>query len=451
MKKMTMMRPDKDDYYLNIAEQVAMRSTCLRRCYGAVIVNDDQIIATGYGGAPRKTPNCCEIGFCYRTAIGARKGENYEFCRAVHAEQNAIIQASRQDMKDATLYLVGLDTLTKELLSDTEPCRICKRIIVNAGIKFVIARQGKQKTKKFSVNEWLKNNLWELKNHKGHLAPSEPPRTLSETIDEEKATKLKSLFSLTDAIVVQISNYENAKHAIGRVAARYFASKVKNGNSVGLSCGDTILSLLEYLPYRPHLRLSINQLSIEGDPSMIHQAPATLVGLLRAKCSPQSSVMGLQLPPLNLVNSSSLLRQELLSNGIIEDLRKKALSSKFVFIGVGSAGSDSESFWAMAQAATRGEFEGFVNRLEIIGEINNQVFDKNGNDCTSLIPEFDKHVVNILTLQDIRNMARKPNIHKVVIVATGPSKTNAMRIALKTGLANVLITGREDADRLLNK
>jgi len=182
---------------------------------------------------------------------------------------------------------------------------------------------------------------------------------------------------------------------------------------------------------------------------MIHQAPATLVGLLRAKSSAESRILGLHLPPRDLLVSSSLLRRELLRPGFLAELRREACHSDYVFIGVGSAGPDSASFWTTAQTATRGKFGGFVRKFGIAGEINNQVFDGSGKDCTHLIPEFDKHVVNVLTLRDIRRMAGKPDKHKVVMVATGESKVKAMRVALSTGLANVLITGRDDADRLL--
>lgn len=443
-------RSHKQKYYLDMAEQCALQSTCLRRNYGAVIVKHDQVIATGYGGATRGTPHCStEVGVCYRGELGARPGEHYEFCRAVHAEQNAIIQAPRLDMLGAVLYLVGLDAETKKPNWNTEPCRICKRHIVNAGIKQVIARQGCGRIKKFSVANWVKNRLWELRKERGRFIPQEPPRTLSEPIDEDKAKELISRFSLVDARVVQIASYEKGKHAIARVAARYFISKVKTGSSVALSCGDTILSMLQSLPNRPKLRLNIHQLSIENDPAMIHQAPGTLVGLLRSKCSPKSRVYGLQLPPLDLVDTSPKLREELVRTKIFKKMMRDARGSGYVFLGVGSAGPDSTSFWAIAQAATGGKFSRLVKQLGIVGEINNQVFDRSGKDCTNLIPGLDKNVVNIASLADIRKMARNPEEHKVVMVATGAKKTGAMRVALEAGFANVLITGREDADRLL--
>ena len=138
------MRIDKDNYYLNIAEVVASRSTCLRRKYGAVIVNNDEIIATGYNGAPRGEPNCYDVGECYcrshENPIGtgaAKHGAQYGSCVAVHAEQNAIISASRKDMQGAVLYLA---CLSPDI--DPTPCNICDRMIKNAGIARVIARAG---------------------------------------------------------------------------------------------------------------------------------------------------------------------------------------------------------------------------------------------------------------------------------------------------------------------
>lgn len=124
-----------NDYYLKIAETVALRSTCLRRQYGAVLVKNNEIIATGYNGSPRGEANCRDIGFCARQ--GAEHGEGYERCRSVHAEQNAIISAARSEMIGSTLYLACLQDKP-----DIEPCSICSRLIKNAGIKEVITKKG---------------------------------------------------------------------------------------------------------------------------------------------------------------------------------------------------------------------------------------------------------------------------------------------------------------------
>ena len=133
-----MERVSKENYYLDIAQTVAERSTCLRRCYGAIIVKNDEIISTGYNGAPRGRQNCVDMGFCTREAMKIPSGERYELCRSVHAEANAIISAARRDTVGSTLYLVGRDARTGELLPNATSCSMCRRLIINAGIKRVV-------------------------------------------------------------------------------------------------------------------------------------------------------------------------------------------------------------------------------------------------------------------------------------------------------------------------
>lgn len=132
------MRISKDDYYLNIALAVAQRSTCIRRKYGAVIVQNDEIIATGYNGSARGEKNCCDTGECYRQMMNIPHGEQYEKCVAVHAEQNAIISAPREKMLFSVLYLIGVDHGVE--IHNPEPCLICERMLKNAGISRVITR-----------------------------------------------------------------------------------------------------------------------------------------------------------------------------------------------------------------------------------------------------------------------------------------------------------------------
>jgi dCMP deaminase len=134
------MRIDKINYYLNIAETVAQRGTCLRRNYGAIIVKNDEIISTGYTGAARGEKNCSDIGTCTRRELNVPTGERYELCRSVHAEQNAIISAKRSDMIGSTLYLVGKTVSTGLYVGGTRPCLLCERFILNAGIEKVIVR-----------------------------------------------------------------------------------------------------------------------------------------------------------------------------------------------------------------------------------------------------------------------------------------------------------------------
>ena len=150
-----MPRKDKINYYLDIAQTVAQRSTCLRRKYGAIIVKNDEVISTGYNGAPRGCLNCTDIGNCKREELNIPSGERYELCRSVHAEQNAIISAARKDMVDATLYLAGIDAKTGKILPVSEPCSMCKRFILNSGITQVIMRNGED----YDV---LETSLWRL-------------------------------------------------------------------------------------------------------------------------------------------------------------------------------------------------------------------------------------------------------------------------------------------------
>ena len=131
-----MERISKKTYYLNIAKTVAQRSTCLRRNYGSILVKDDQILSTGYNGSARGEKNCSDIEFCPREERGAKQGEHYEWCVAIHAEANAIMSAGRE-ARGATLYLYGQDAKTKEKIS-AEPCMMCQRLIKNAGIASVV-------------------------------------------------------------------------------------------------------------------------------------------------------------------------------------------------------------------------------------------------------------------------------------------------------------------------
>ena len=148
------MRPSKHDYYLDIAEKVAMRSTCLRRMYGAVIVKDDEIISTGYNGAPRGWVNCLDIG-CKRIELNIPSGERYELCRAVHAEANAIISAKRSDMIKSKLYLSCLISTNKERRQEApKPCAMCKRLILNAGIDEIISRDSEGKITRIKTMHW---------------------------------------------------------------------------------------------------------------------------------------------------------------------------------------------------------------------------------------------------------------------------------------------------------
>lgn len=153
-----MERIDKFNYYLDIAESVLKRSTCIRRCFGAIIVKNDEIIATGFNGAPRGRKNCCDLKYCLRERLNIPRGERYEMCRSVHAEQNAIISASRKDLLNSTLYLVGIEVSTGNYVANSNPCSLCKRMIINAGIKEVVLRDNKNEYRIISVQDYIDND-----------------------------------------------------------------------------------------------------------------------------------------------------------------------------------------------------------------------------------------------------------------------------------------------------
>lgn len=152
-------RIDKINYYLDIAETVASRSTCLRKKYGTVIVKHDQIISTGYSGAPRGRVNCSDLGECTKKKLlPNERHTGYDACRSVHSEQNAIISASREEMIDSTLYLVGYRTETHDYEEGAAPCLMCRKMIINAGIEKVIVRVNKTEYTTFLVQDWIEND-----------------------------------------------------------------------------------------------------------------------------------------------------------------------------------------------------------------------------------------------------------------------------------------------------
>jgi len=153
-----MNRREKNNYYLDIAETVLERGTCLRRNYGAIIVSNDEIISTGYTGAPRGRKNCIDLGVCYRIENNIPSGERYEMCRSVHAEANAIISAKRDEMIDSALYLVGKEKNTGEYVKNADSCTMCKRLIINAGIDEVIIRDNNDRYRVIAVADWVYND-----------------------------------------------------------------------------------------------------------------------------------------------------------------------------------------------------------------------------------------------------------------------------------------------------
>ena len=153
-----MQRIDKENYYLDIAQTVLERSTCLRRHYGAIIVRNDEIVATGYNGAPRGRANCNELGYCVREQMKIPSGERYELCRSVHAEANAIISASRNECIGATLYLVGREAATGKIMPNATSCSMCRRTIINSGIERVVIRNTETEYTVVPVQEWIDND-----------------------------------------------------------------------------------------------------------------------------------------------------------------------------------------------------------------------------------------------------------------------------------------------------
>lgn len=153
-----MERVSKHNYYLDIAQTVSERSTCLRRCFGAIIVKNDVIVSTGYNGAPRGRQNCSDLGFCFREKLNIPRGERYELCRSVHSEANAIIAAPRDQMLGSTLYMVCTAPGTGEILGGTSSCMMCKRMIINAGISTVIIRDTKDEYRIVNVSDWIEDD-----------------------------------------------------------------------------------------------------------------------------------------------------------------------------------------------------------------------------------------------------------------------------------------------------
>ena len=148
-------RRGKEDYYLDIADAVLNRSTCMRRKYGAIIVRNDEILSTGYNGAPRGRRNCTDVGECMRETLGIPSGQRYELCRSVHAEMNAVISAARNQMLGSTMYLVGIECDTGEYVKEASSCALCKRVIINSGIDHVIIRDTHDDYRIINVKKWI--------------------------------------------------------------------------------------------------------------------------------------------------------------------------------------------------------------------------------------------------------------------------------------------------------
>ncbi len=151
-------RVSKENYYLDIAQTVSERSTCLRRRFGAIIVKNDSIISTGYNGAPRGRKNCDDLGYCFREKLGIPRGERYEMCRSVHAEANAIIAAPREQMLGSTLYMVCTSPEDGAVMPGTTSCMMCKKLAINAGIERIVVRDDKENFRVINVFDWIEDD-----------------------------------------------------------------------------------------------------------------------------------------------------------------------------------------------------------------------------------------------------------------------------------------------------
>ena len=270
--------------------------------------------------------------------------------------------------------------------------------------------------------------------------------------DRTLEAELIDRFGLADAVVVETAVEDRELPGIGEAAAKYFVTNVTNGSGVALSCGETLLEMLKALPSRPDLRLGIAQLSVEGDPENIHQSPAALVGLLRAKASPESTVLGVQLLPAELFGEE--LRQSFTQSGVFRRMRENAASCRFLFVGIGVPdvveSRKTHSYFRLARKVLSGEqFADYIGRLNLVGELNNQLYDGAGRDRTADIPELSGSFVNILTLEELRQMSERADRFRVVAVAAGRHKATAIRTALQAKLVNVLITSRDTARHVL--
>lgn len=267
------------------------------------------------------------------------------------------------------------------------------------------------------------------------------------------AHELVRRYRLKDAIVIETGLDDAVSEIVGHAAARYFLEIVRTDHRVAISCGGTMLAMLGALTTCRHLRLDISQLSAEGDPSWIHQSPSTIAGLLRTKCAHDSTVRGLHLPPL-VTESALRYREELASSDLVAELRRDAREADYLFFGVGTPTLPSSvrttSFIEIANRMVGEDYENRVRRLGLVGEINNQVYDRDGRDRTADLLHDGGQFIHILSLDEIREAAEARE-RSVVAVAAGAIKVDAIRAALAGRLMNVLVTGVDDAIRLLGQ
>ena len=268
--------------------------------------------------------------------------------------------------------------------------------------------------------------------------------------DDQTEARLLLKYPLLDTIVVESAGVSQSTVIVGQAAARYFVLNVQQKDTVALSCGETLLEMVKALPVLQSLTLSLTQLSVEGDPEAVHQSPATLIGLVSSKISRCSASTAIQLPPLGTVTNDSEFRKNLKNSSLLSGLRERALKSRIVFIGAAPVERgvvQASSFMSIKSTATRDIIKRQAVRLRAVGEINNRLYDEMGRDVTSDIECLDSVFIKIVDLSDLKTLVRKGA--KVVLVAAGAKKAQAVRAAISSGIANVLITDKELAQSLL--
>lgn len=268
--------------------------------------------------------------------------------------------------------------------------------------------------------------------------------------DERLEAQLLLRYKLLDSVVVETSDIDQRTSIVGHAAARYFTLNVRDGDTVALSCGETLLEMVKAVPSLRAVALKLCQLSIEGDPQCAHQSPATLVGYLRSKLSKESSSAGIQLPPYGSVEADGAYRASLSTSTLIRQMRRETMQSRLVFIGVAPVESGqvlASSFKSLADPKLRQTLKTKIERLRVVGEINNRLFDARGKDVTDDIPEMRNIFIHVLNLSDLRELTSRGA--RVVLVAAGLRKLHAVRTALEAKIANVLIADREMANRLV--
>lgn len=271
--------------------------------------------------------------------------------------------------------------------------------------------------------------------------------------EQDLEAKLIHAFQLLDAVVVDSGTDALAPHVIAQAAARYFLDEIRNGDSVAISCGGTLLQMVSALPKLPDLRLRIAPLSIEADPYTVHESPATLVGILRSKVNADSWAFGAHLFPPCPQDPDSGYRRSIRTSKDFQSAVDAATTSRLIFVGVGTAKpatkSPGKSFARLADMATNGAYAKLYTELGIVGEINNEPFTAAGRIVADALFQPGGYVINLVSLDTLRRATHDRKRRRVIAVAGGIDKADAIRAALRAGFVNVLITDRLVATDLI--